>query len=253
MSIKIIDLVLKSSLPPLRTDKGKLVTAPVAKLVLLTLASHADPEGRDAYPSASRLCQETGFSLPTVLHALNALRTNGYIELSGRTRWQTNNYAIRVEKLMDLNPVESRHSTGLSPATKPGLENPSLNRPLNPLVDDGSGEIFSAYEREIGPLTFSTRGSIEAWLTKDIPRAWILEAITLAARNNSRRWSYVQAILRNWKSTGKTTRKGVKHADHSQNPRGPAPQPRPEDLELARRINDLRRMRRLGPPPRPPR
>jgi DNA replication protein len=35
------------------------------------------------------------------------------------------------------------------------------------------------------------------------PPAWIEEAIELAVQNNSRRWKYVEAILRKWKENGR--------------------------------------------------
>ena len=35
------------------------------------------------------------------------------------------------------------------------------------------------------------------------PAAWIEEAIELAVQNNSRRWKYVEAILRKWKENGR--------------------------------------------------
>lgn len=256
MSIKIIDLVLNSPLPALKTDKGKLVTGPAVKFVLLALASHANHEGRHAYPSLDRLCLETGFSLPTVIGALNALRTNGYIVFAGRSQWQTKDYTLSLERLEGLKPLESGDSSGFSCATQPTLDKPSLNRPLNPLVvvDD---ELSKIYQAEIGSYNPTSRDVLHDWLAEGVPRDWILEAIQTAIAQNVRRPAYVSGIIDNWKTQGKDTRKEKKHADqtrHARKTSQPAPrQPGPEDLALAERINNLSRLRRMGLPPGPTR
>jgi DNA replication protein len=62
--------------------------------------------------------------------------------------------------------------------------------------------IFDLYEQNIGAIT-----PMMAEILKDAetqyPQAWIEEAIELAVQNNSRRWNYVEAILRKWKENGR--------------------------------------------------
>jgi DNA replication protein len=62
--------------------------------------------------------------------------------------------------------------------------------------------IFELYEQNIGAIT-----PMMAEILKDAetlyPPAWIEEAIELAVQNNSRRWKYVEAILRKWKENGR--------------------------------------------------
>lgn len=62
--------------------------------------------------------------------------------------------------------------------------------------------IFELYEQNIAALT-----PMMAEILKDAeinyPAAWIEEAIELAVQNNSRRWKYVEAILRKWKENGR--------------------------------------------------
>lgn len=263
MSIKVVNLVFQSSMPGLKTDKGLPVRDSNIRLVLLALAERADESGNRAYPGLGRLCAMTRLARQTVVSALNALRTNGYIRLQGRSRLATNQYSIVLERLTEvqpldsakvqppdseesngrtdglkpLNPDESNNRAGESPAAGP---NPSFNRPLNPLiVNDGDAEIFRAYESEIGVLTPMIREAINGWLNGDIPRGWIREAITLAVHNNSRRWNYIEAILKNWKTRGKGSRPAA-HSWSARKPeRPPARQPTAADYAVAAEINAM--------------
>jgi DNA replication protein len=62
--------------------------------------------------------------------------------------------------------------------------------------------IFELYEQNIGAIT-----PMMAEILKNAetlyPPGWIEEAIELAVQNNSRRWKYVEAILRKWKENGR--------------------------------------------------
>ena len=62
--------------------------------------------------------------------------------------------------------------------------------------------IFELYEQNIGVIT-----PMLAEILKDAesiyPAAWIEEAIELSVQNNSRRWRYIESILRKWKENGR--------------------------------------------------
>jgi len=79
-----------------------------------------------------------------------------------------------------------------------GLEEPlelSVERP----------NVFTLYEQNIGPLTAMIAETLRE-AEKTYPSHWIEEAIRIAVENNARKWSYVQAILEDWRVRGKDER-----------------------------------------------
>ncbi len=65
--------------------------------------------------------------------------------------------------------------------------------------------VFALYEQNIGPLTPMIAEHLrEAEAT--YPPDWIEEALRIAVDNNVRKWSYVRAILDDWRSRGKDER-----------------------------------------------
>ena len=67
-----------------------------------------------------------------------------------------------------------------------------------------TAEIFKAYESEIGMLTSFVRDDVLD-AVELYPKDWIIEAIKVAAKNNARKWSYVEAVLKSWKVNGYKT------------------------------------------------
>jgi DNA replication protein len=65
--------------------------------------------------------------------------------------------------------------------------------------------LFTLYEQNIGPLTPMIAETIQE-AEKDYPERWIEEAIQIAVRNNVRKWSYIEAILKGWRVEGKDDR-----------------------------------------------
>jgi DNA replication protein len=72
--------------------------------------------------------------------------------------------------------------------------------------------IFQLYEKNIGPLT-----PMIADILKDAedtyPAEWIEGAMEIAVENNARKWSYIKAILRDWKERGHGTDRGSTQED----------------------------------------
>ncbi len=65
--------------------------------------------------------------------------------------------------------------------------------------------LFTLYEQNIGPLTPMIAETLQE-AEKDYPERWIEDAIQIAVRNNVRKWSYVEAILKGWRVEGKDDR-----------------------------------------------
>jgi DnaD/phage-associated family protein len=65
--------------------------------------------------------------------------------------------------------------------------------------------VFTLYEQNIGPLTPMIAEMLHDAET-EYPEYWIEEAIQIAVRNNARKWSYIEAILKGWRVEGKDDR-----------------------------------------------
>lgn len=65
--------------------------------------------------------------------------------------------------------------------------------------------IYALYEQNIGPLTPMIAEHLRE-AEESYPEAWIEEAMRIAVDNNVRKWSYVRAILDDWRTRGKDER-----------------------------------------------
>jgi DnaD/phage-associated family protein len=65
--------------------------------------------------------------------------------------------------------------------------------------------VFTLYERHIGPLTPMIADALRD-AESEYPQAWLEDAIRIAVENNARAWSYVQAILKRWQEGGRDER-----------------------------------------------
>jgi alkylhydroperoxidase/carboxymuconolactone decarboxylase family protein YurZ len=150
MSIKLMSLIFETEFQDLKDADGNVTKASTAKLVLLAMADHASDDGEGIYPGLDKMEIKTALSRQGILNTYDALLHNGLIIFRGKSRHQTNNYAINVEALKALGgklpqdtgvkPVDSDESSRLTPRVKPvdsasqaGRLKPSLTiiKPLN--------------------------------------------------------------------------------------------------------------------------
>jgi len=66
--------------------------------------------------------------------------------------------------------------------------------------------VSELYEHEIGSLTPLIREQIIDWVD-NYPHLWLEDAIKIAAENNTRKVSYINGILKNWKTKGRNNTK----------------------------------------------
>lgn len=88
--------------------------------------------------------------------------------------------------------------------------------PIDVPSEDAYPNIFSLYENNIGPLTPLISEEIDAALG-EYSEEWIREALQEAVRYEARNWRYIEAILRKWKTEGKTGGAARRHSETGQN------------------------------------
>jgi hypothetical protein len=75
------------------------------RLVLLSLANHADALGRKAYPSVAQIAREVKKDERTVQRALNRLKDGGHITQEGTSHFATTIYAVVMTPPADCRGV----------------------------------------------------------------------------------------------------------------------------------------------------
>ena len=90
------------------------------------------------------------------------------------------------------------------PLNKTKLNKTKLNKNNKEL--SLSEDIFELYEKEIGKLTETIKNLVNDAL-ENFPEDWVRDAIKEAVRQNKRKWSYIEAILKNWKNEGRSGKK----------------------------------------------
>lgn len=83
MSIQAVAWVLENS----EAEKS-------ARLVLLSLANHADKDGTKSFPAVATICQESRLKERAVQYALRELEAGGHIRATGRTQRGTVIYRV---------------------------------------------------------------------------------------------------------------------------------------------------------------
>lgn len=97
------------------------------KSVCLALADHANDEGEGAYPAVETISSKTEISDVTVIACLKAMKQEGIITYTGRSKWDTCNYTVNKAKLVEMAGWERQKR--LSPKSKAALV-PEV-KPLN--------------------------------------------------------------------------------------------------------------------------
>jgi DnaD/phage-associated family protein len=120
-------------------------------------------------------------------------RTESGLELCDNEASQTNS---------GLTPDELRTNSARVGAGARAEVKSKLNKTN---TGDGSDwrSVVDAYQQEIGVITPGVSEEIKAYYD-EIGAAMLIDAFKEASRNNIRKWSYVDGILKKWKVNGRT-------------------------------------------------
>jgi len=211
MSVTAMALVFKYKFPELKTDDGKIVPDSTSKFVMIALADHASDDGENAYIGVRRVVEKTQFSTQTVCNALNALRHNGFITLVGKSKVDTNNYTINLDRFQPLESQDSSHQNPRTPATR---TKPSFKPPVKPLAtkptQPSRSKLFmDALEKHFGiglNVTFKAHKDFLVWAVDE--KHITPEQVEFASNTwendedinwHGKRKPSIQAITENWK------------------------------------------------------
>lgn len=200
--------------------------APMAKIVLLAIADHADDDGGNAYPSKSTLALKTGYSERQVIRIVNQLTGDGYLSeerrqvagirpdrmpkvyqivmrrgdiLTGRDHPLPLDGVTSVTLRGDIRDVDGVTPMSPEPSLEPSLEpTPSAVRKIDPLWD----AVVDACGLAGSTLTRSERGRVAVAVSE--LRAVDAEPAEVSARAQAyrRKWPNVDltatALAANW-------------------------------------------------------
>ena len=109
-----------------------------------------------------------------------------------RERWYVLNTPNGREAVRQLTSGEDNVGELIERVAGPGRAGVEIERP----------SIFVLYEQQVGMLT-PMMSDVLRDAEQRYPPEWVAEAFKLAARQNVRSWSYVEAILERWTREGK--------------------------------------------------
>lgn len=182
---------------------------------LAALGMYGDKNGW-CFPKLKTLGQALHKSPQAVSRDIQALAGLGYVEIFHQRDDNSGSQIHNKYRLIFDAPQRGVETPqpDVDPPSTSEVEAPStseveaLTPQLTPQFNDlGGGEfparpnVFAVYEQEIGALTPLIRDRlVDAEETDTEP--WVIRAIEIAAENNKRSWSYIDAILQRWRVEG---------------------------------------------------
>jgi DnaD/phage-associated family protein len=160
-------------------------------------------------------CQEYGLDADSILALMRIWQNFGgldYLE-PNHLDWlrpETLQALLKAGFLLQFVSSAS-NQTVLLPGTPSGRENLSKLEKKQITLDElkpsaaaarERPNLFKLYEDNIGPLTPMVADLLQED-AREFPADWFEDAIKEALNHNARKWSYVRAILKNWKENGR--------------------------------------------------
>lgn len=103
-----------------------------------------------------------------------------------------NQHSISAETALPLVPNQHSNKTHLTRLIEQDIQEEGKKPAPN---------IYALYEQNIGQITIMIAEELKD-AEAEFPAEWIAEAISIAVKNNTRKWSYARAILNRWKIDG---------------------------------------------------
>ncbi len=200
MSIEAVGAVLRARVP----------VTPTAKLILIGLADHAHPDGRNSYPSVPRLAEYAQIGQRAVQRTLRELEAAGLIVVQTRGGGRrATTYQLNLTLLAVLQSRDDADDTG-GPQTTPGVAprppEPSLEPSTTPPYGGNKSSdgretatskarrhdpMWDALDALYGPPTElgrTLRGKVKRALTEAGATPEQIHEVVAAARESSEQW-----------------------------------------------------------------
>jgi DnaD/phage-associated family protein len=183
------------------------------KFILLAYADHADHDGGSIFPRVSTIAEKTGYSERSTQRITRLLEDSGYLVGAGGQKGGAGITAhwyipMKGDKIAPIPKGDISDSKRVTNETEKGdiavSPDPSVNHQLEPSEEEeGKPNIFELYQNNIGVIGGNIMADTLLDAEKTYPFHWIEEAISIAVKNNARRWAYVETILERWRVNGK--------------------------------------------------
>jgi DnaD/phage-associated family protein len=164
---------------------AKLGTTPISATEILNTLADLDAIDKELWGKKVIWCQKFVNGLSEVYRKRDAEIPSKPIIDDGNITTTP----ISATEIQEYNPISATENTQ--------REEGSIER-----EEGNRGNIFSCYEKNIGQITPFIADSIQDAL-KEFPEEWIPEAIKIAVERNTRKWAYVEGILKSWQVNGK--------------------------------------------------
>lgn len=182
-----------------------------SKAIYSYLSSFAGSSWK-AFPSVSLMMDELGMSENTFYKYMKVLRDTGAViverESADGGKFGKNIYYLQpylksscMENPSMVNPSMENEGTNNNILNSNNFNSNSRSS------DNDFNKIVQAFEHNgFGTINITTKDMLIS-LTEQYTSKWVLDAIMEAVKNNVRKLSYVEAILKRWQAEGKSTAK----------------------------------------------
>ena len=131
------------SLDALKWAFDQTTDSPTQKFVLVALADYHNSQTNKCFPSLESIAQKTGFSIRTVIYAVQALKTQGLIDFKS-VRNRSNRYQLNMGQVVHVvhlasacsahEPVINQRPKKYREGWEPKATNPDRRKPISNLL-----------------------------------------------------------------------------------------------------------------------